>query len=59
MANKEIRIALVNYGIRQYALADFLGTTETSLSKKLRKELSSDEKERILAAIDKLAKGEC
>lgn len=58
MANKEIRIALVNHGIRQYALADFMGVTETTMSKKLRKELSKEEKEKILAAIDQLAKGE-
>ena len=56
MSNKEIRIALVNHGIKQYALADFLGITETTLSKKLRKELLLGEKERILAAIEKLAK---
>lgn len=59
MSNKEIRIALVNYGIKQYTLADFLGITETTLSKKLRKELPPEEKERILAAIERLAKEEC
>ena len=59
MANKEIRCALVNNGIKQYVLADHLGITETSLSKKLRRELPEEEKERILAAIDRLAKGAC
>lgn len=58
MSNKEIRIALVNHGIRQYALAAFLGITETTMSKKLRNELPKDEKERILAAIERLAKEE-
>lgn len=56
MANKEIRIALVNRGIRQYALAAFLGVTETTMSRKLRNELPEEEKERILAAIECLAK---
>lgn len=59
MANKEIRCALVNNGIKQYVLADHLGITETSLSKKLRRELPEEEKERILAAIDRLTKGAC
>lgn len=59
MSNKEIRCALVNHGIKQYALADCLGISETSLSKKLRRELPQDEKERILAAIEKLARGGC
>lgn len=59
MANKEIRCALVNNGIKQYVLADHLGITETSLSKKLRRELPEDEKNRFLAAIDQLAKGGC
>ena len=59
MANKEIRCALVNNGIKQYVLAAHLGITETSLSKKLRRELPEEEKERILAAIDRLTKGAC
>ena len=59
MSNKEIRCALVNHGIKQYALADFLGITETTLSRKLRKELPAEEKERILSAIERLAKGGC
>ena len=59
MANKEIRCALVNNGIKQYVLADYLGITETSLSKKLRRELPEAEKKRILDVIDNLVKGEC
>lgn len=58
MANKEIRCAIINHGIRQYALADKLGMTETALSKKLRKELEPDERERILNAISEMSKGE-
>ena len=59
MSNKEIRCALVNYGIKQYTLADCLGISETSLSKKLRRELPPEEKAKILAAIERLAKGVC
>lgn len=59
MANKEIRCALVNNGIKQYVLADHLGITETSLSKKLRRELPEEEKKRIMGVIERLTKGEC
>lgn len=56
MANKEIRIALLTHGIKQYILADVLGITETTLSRKLRKELPPEEKERFLAAIERMIK---
>lgn len=56
MKNKEIRIALVNFGIKQYSLAEYLGITETTLSRKLRKELPPEEKRRILDAIENMAK---
>lgn len=59
MANTEIRCALIEKGIRHYELADYLGLVDVSLSRKLRKELPPEEKERILAAIERLAKGEC
>lgn len=59
MANKEIRIALVESGVKHYQLADALGMVDSSLSRKLRRELPPEEKERILGAIERLAKGEC
>lgn len=59
MANKEIRCALVNYGIKQYQLAESLGMVDTALSRKLRKELAQEEKEKILATIERLAKEAC
>lgn len=57
MANKEIRCALINNALKQYQLSEELGIAEATLSRKLRKELPPEEKERILAAIDRLAKG--
>ena len=59
MANKVIRCALINSGVKQYQLADKLGIAEATLSRKLRKELPKEEKQKILAAIEELAKGEC
>ena len=38
-------------GLKNYQLAELLGITETSLSRKLRNELPSDEKEKILNVI--------
>lgn len=56
MANKEIRVRLAETGIKQYEVADYLKIADTSLSRKLRKELPSEEKIRILQIIDKLSK---
>lgn len=59
MNNLEIRMAIKKARLFSYEIAAELGLSETSFSRKLRKELPPDEKERILAAIDRLAKGEC
>ena len=59
MSNKEIRCALINCGVKQYKLAERLGITESTLSKKLRKELGCDERLRMLEAISELAKEGC
>ena len=58
MANSEIRCALIVHGIKLYRVAEELGIWDTALSRKLRKELPPEEKEKILAAIDRLAKEE-
>ena len=56
MKNVEVRAAYMTHGIRQWELARELGLSETHFSRKLRHELPPEEKERILAAIEKLAK---
>lgn len=56
MKNMEIREALKDYRVYQYELADALGITEFTLSRKLRKELPDDEKQRILRIIKDTAK---
>ena len=53
--NVEIRYAYMRAGIKQWQLAVALGISETHLSKKLRFELSQEEKNRILGVIDRLA----
>lgn len=56
VANFEIRCAAGGYGIRLWQVAEAIGMNESAFSRKLRKELPQEEKEKILAAIEKLAK---
>ena len=56
MKNVEIRSAYMQAGIKQWQLAEALGISETHFSRKLRKELPQEEKEKVLAVIEKLAK---
>lgn len=55
MANKDIRAMAICSGVKLWQVAEILGITDTSLSRKLRKELCTEEKERIFAIIDNLA----
>ena len=57
-ANEEIRRAIKEKGIKQWEVADLLGIGETSLVRKLRKELPEKEKERILTVIENLGEGD-
>ena len=59
MNNLEIRTAIRKARVYGYEVASALKMSETNFSRKLRKELPPEEKERILEAIDRLAKGEC
>ena len=56
MNNKDIRNAAGGYGIKLWQVAEAIGMNESAFSRKLRKELPQTEKEKILAAIEKLAK---
>lgn len=55
-ANKEIRCAIGARGLRQWQVAEALGLSESALSRKLRKELPEDEKQKILSVIEELGK---
>ena len=51
MKNEMIRKALKDSGMKQWELAEMLGISEFTLSRKLRNELPQEEKERILNLI--------
>lgn len=54
MHNKEIRSAAKNAGIRLWEVAATYGINDGNFSRKLRKELPQDDKEKILRIIDRL-----
>ena len=51
MKNEMIRKALKDSGMKQWELAEMLGISEFTLSRKLRNELPQEEKDRILNLI--------
>ena len=51
MANQEIRMELKERHISQWKLGDLLGVSENTVNRKLRKELSTDEKQHFLDVI--------
>ena len=57
MTNQDIRRAAGGAGVRLWQVANALGINDSALSRKLRKELPADEKEKILSVIAELAKG--
>lgn len=59
MANHDIRKAAAGAGVKLWQIADALGIADCSLSRKLRKELSPDEKAKILSIIKNLEREEC
>lgn len=54
MKNAEIREAARKKGVKLWEVAAELGITAETFSKKLRFEFSDDEREKALAAIDKV-----
>lgn len=56
MQNMTIRDEAKQRSIRLWEIADKLGISEATMVRKLRKELPQEEKDKILAMIDKLAK---
>lgn len=55
MPNEDVRVKIISSGLKMWQVADALGIQDGSLSRKLRKELSYEEKEKIFAAIDRLS----
>lgn len=55
--NKDIRLAVKETGVKMWQLADKMGIADTTLCRRLRKELPEDQKRRILEIVDELSKG--
>lgn len=56
MSNQDIRRTAAGAGVKLWQIAEALEIADCSLSRKLRRELPAEEKERIFAIIDRLAK---
>lgn len=56
MANQDIRRAAGGSGVKLWQVAAALGINDSTLSRKLRKDLPPDEKEKIFSIIAELAK---
>lgn len=59
MENIDIRTAIKKARLFNWEVAEELGISESYFCRKLRRELPEDEKKRVLAAVDRLAKGGC
>ena len=55
MKNSDIRVCAIEYGVRMWELADQLGISPETLSRKLRRELKPAEKERMIQTIQAIA----
>lgn len=54
MSNEQIRISMIKANLKQYEVASKLGITKFHFCRKLRYELSQEEKARVLKAIEEL-----
>ena len=55
MTNQDIRRTAAGVGVKLWQIADALGIADCSLSRKLRKELPQEEKDRIFGIIRELS----
>ena len=55
MANRDVRSHAIEKGVLLWMVAEALGISDSSFSRKLRRELPVEERERILAIIDQIA----
>ena len=55
MSNQDIRCAASEAGVKLWQIADALGIADCNFSRKLRKELSQNEKEKIFSIIQRLS----
>lgn len=59
MHNQDIRRTAAGAGVKLWQIAERMGIADCSLSRKLRKELPAEEKERIFGIIRNLEKEVC
>ncbi len=55
MKNSDVRVCAIEHGVRMWELAEQLGISPETLSRKLRRELPTKEKERMIQAIQTIA----
>lgn len=55
MRNQDIRRAAAGAGVKLWQIAEALGIADCSMSRKLRRELPAEEKEKIFSIIQELA----
>lgn len=58
MANQDIRQYAKKAGVRLWEVAEFLGISDPTMTRKLRHELPETEKTKLFEIIDKLTKKE-
>ena len=58
MKNADVRKAIEGAGVRYWQVAKALGIGDTTFSRRLRSEMSKEEKEQIFQAISKVEKEE-
>lgn len=56
MENIDVKIYAIKKGVKHWEIADKLGIYDSNFSRMLRKELSTEQKERIKGIIDEIAK---
>ena len=56
MCNTDIRRAAADAGVRLWQVANAIGLNDGNFSRKLRKELPEDEKQKIFGIIENLSK---
>lgn len=57
MENQDVRRTAAGAGVKLWQIAEALGIADCSLSRKLRRELPAEEKERIFSIIRQLSQG--
>lgn len=55
--NQDVRLKAAGSGVRLWQVAEALGMRDDAFSKKLRRELSKEEKQKIFDIIDRLSRG--